>query len=481
MALWFLMLGILGISHFIHDLSVLKAFNPYYAYELLTHHSGGFLLLGAVFLCTTGAEALYADLGHCGLKNIRISWIYVKIMLIFNYLGQGAWILNNLNSLPFGTNPFFTIIPSWFLLPGVMIATMAAIIASQALISGSYTLISEAISLNFWPNAKIKYPAQHRGQMYIPSINWLLYVFCCAVILLFQSSSNMEAAYGLSITITMLMTTVLMIFFLRKSKLPLPAVFFFAGAYFVIEISFLVANMHKFSHGGWFTILIASLLSVIMLAMYHGRRVRNRYMSFEPLAGYLPIISEMSNDKTIPKFAGDVVYTTHANSMTDLESKTIQSILMNQPKRADRFWFLHVDIVDHPYRLEYKVTELWPKKVIRIDFYLGFKVQPKINAYFKQILNHLSDENILDVRSSHPSLNKYNIRSDFRFVHIDRRVAKNLDLGFIDRIAINLYYRFKQMGISDINAYGLDANNVTIEKIPLTIPSSVRVPLISKI
>jgi KUP system potassium uptake protein len=239
--------------------------------------------------------------------------------------------------------------------------------------------------------------------------------------------------------------------------------------------------MHKFSHGGWFTILIASMLSVVMLAMFHGRRVRNRYMSFEPLAGYLPIISEMSQDKTIPKFAGDVVYTTHANSITDLESKTIQSILMNQPKRADRFWFLHVDIVDNPYRLEYKVTELWPKKVIRIDFYLGFKVQPRINAYFKQILNHLSDENILDVRSSHPSLNKYNIRSDFRFVHIDRRVAKNLDLGFIDRIAINLYYRFKQMGISDINAYGLDANNVTIEKIPLTIPSSVRVPLISKI
>jgi KUP system potassium uptake protein len=380
-----------------------------------------------------------------------------------------------------GTNPFFTIIPSWFLPFGVAMATLAAIIASQALISGSYTLISEAISLNFWPNTKIKYPSQHRGQMYIPSINWLLYVFCCSAVLIFQSSSNMEAAYGLSISITMLMTTILMINYLIKRKTSSPVIFFFASGYFIIEISFLIANMHKFSHGGWFTILIASLLTGVMLILYHGRRVRNRYLTFEPFGNYLPIIAEMSTDKTIPKFAGDLVYTTHANRLTDLESKTIQSILTTHPKRADRYWFLHVDFVDDPYRLEYKVTELWPKKIIRIDFVLGFKVQPKINAYFKQIQNHLSDENAIDLISSHPSLSKYNIRSDFRFVHIDRRVAKNLDLAFFDRIAINMYYRLKQLGLSDINAYGLDSNNVTIEKIPLTIPSSVKIPLISKL
>jgi KUP system potassium uptake protein len=481
MAIWFIMLGTLGVSQLIHNPLILKAFNPYYAYELLTHTSGGFLLLAAVFLCTTGAEALYADLGHCGLNNIRVSWIFVKIMLILNYLGQGAWILNNLQSLQPGTNPFFTIMPPWFLYTGIAMATLAAIIASQALISGSFTLISEAISLNFWPNARKKYPSQHRGQMFIPSINWLLFVSCCFVILLFQSSDNMQAAYGLSISITMMMTSVLVFFYLKKIKVAYSFRLLFAGAYMIIEISFLIANLHKFPNGGWFTIVIASLLSAVMFIMIHGRKVRNRYMTFEPLAGYLPIISELSHDKTIPKFAGDLVYTSHANILTDLESKTIQSILMNQPKRADRYWFLHVDVVDDPYRLEYKVTELWPKKIIRIDFYLGFKVQPRINSFFKQILNHMSDENSIDLISSHPSLNKYNIRSDFRFVHIDRRVAKNLDLKFFDRLAINMYYRLKQMGLSDINAFGLDANNVTVEKIPLTIPNLVKVPIISKV
>lgn len=480
MFIWFSMLGTLGFNQILYYPDVLKAFNPYYAFQLLSHHPQGIVLLAAVFLCTTGAEALYADLGHCGLKNIRISWIFVKIMLIINYLGQGAWVLGNIAKLQPELNPFYSIIPQWFLPFGIIMAAIAAIIASQALISGSYTLISEAISLNFWPNARIKYPAFSKGQMYIPSINWMLFISCCVVVLLFQNSTNMEGAYGLSITITMLMTTFLVVFYLRMKKVKQGWIYVFFTVYVIIEGTFLLGNISKFIHGGWFTIMLGTILSAIMLVMYHGRKVRNRYITFEKINQYLPVISDLSKDESVPKFAGNVVYTTHADRSTDLEAKTIQSILSRHPKRADLYWFLHVDIIDDPYMLEYKVTDLWPGKVWRIDFFLGFKMQPRINDYFQQVLQHLRDEGKISLISSHPSLKKHNIASDFRFVQIDRRVLNHGALGFFDRVALTLYYYFKQMGISDINAYGLDASLVTTEKLPLTIPGKTKVPFILK-
>ncbi len=480
MFLWFLMLGVLGLTQLLQNPIVLKAFNPYYIVLLLSQYPKGFLLLGAVFLCTTGAEALYTDLGHCGLKNIRTSWVYVKTMLVLNYLGQGAWVLSHIGSVVTDVNPFYAIIPQWFLPFGVGMAALAAVIASQALISGSYSLISEAISLNFWPKIRIKYPSHSKGQMYIPSINWILFISCCLVVLFFQSSSNMEAAYGLAITITMMMTTVLVVYYLRMKKTSVAFITLFVAAYSVIEGAFFIANANKFVHGGWFSILMAAIISAIMLAMYHGRKVRNRFITFEHLKDYLPIISDVSEDETIPKYAGNLVYTTHANNLGDLEAKTIQSIISRQPKRADIYWFLHVDIVDNPYVLEYKVTELIPGKIMRIDFFLGFKVQPRINEYFRQVLNHLSDEGKIDLISRHPSLKKRKILSDFRFVHIDRRVIRQVDLPFFDRVALNLYYELRRIGISDINAYGLDASLVTIEKIPLTIPSQAKIPFIMR-
>lgn len=472
MFIWFSTLGILGASNIIEHTDVLRAFNPVYAYRLLAEHPGGFLLLGAVFLCTTGAEALYADLGHCGIKNIRVSWAFVKSMLILNYLGQGAWIINNIGNLKEETNPFYAVMPQWFLPFGVVLATMAAIIASQASITGSYTLISEAKSLNFWPNVKIKYPSQEKGQMYVPSIALGLFICCLIVILIFRSSSNLEAAYGLAITITMLMTTVLVIYYLIMRKRPGWSVAIFAIIYFTIEGSFLLSNFNKFSHGGWFTILMGSVLSIMMLAMYYGRKVRNRFISFYKIDPFLPVISEMTEDDTIQKFAGNLVYTTHANSVTEIEAKTVDSIInRNPPKRADRYWFLHVDIVDDPFRREYKVTELWPGKVMRVDFYLGFKVQPRINEYFKQVLNQLSEEGKIDLLSSHPSLRKHNILSVFTFVHIDRSVIKQTELAYFDGLALNLYYLLKKIGLSDIKGYGLESNQVITEHIPLTIPS----------
>jgi KUP system potassium uptake protein len=476
MFVWFLVLGTLGFINLLAFPQVIKAVNPYYAYNLLAHYPQGFLLLGAVFLCTTGAEALYADLGHCGIHNIRVSWGYVKTALILNYLGQGAWILTHVDKINYDTNPFYAIMPAWFLPFGIVLATVAAIIASQAMISGSYTLISEAISLNFWPKIRIKYPSSAKGQMFIPAINWLLFISCIIVVLLFQSSDNMEAAYGLSITITMLMTTILMIYYLLLRKKSLWLVALFGLSYLVIEGSFLISNMNKFAHGGWFTILVASLLSLIMFVLFQGRKIRNRFITFDKIDHYLAIIADLSNDKSIPKFSSHLVYTTHADNRTDMEAKAIQSILNRTPKRADVYWFLHVDIVDSPYTLEYKVTHLIPKKIIRVDFYMGFKMQPRINDYFKQVLTHLNKEGIIDLVSPYPSLRKHEITADFRIVQIERRASKQIELPYFDKIIINLYYFFKRFGISDVNAWGLDTSIVTVERIPLTVPCKSVIP-----
>lgn len=478
MFLWFLMLGVVGASLITTHPSIIKALNPYYASKLLTEYPGGILLLGAVFLCTTGAEALYTDLGHCGIKNIRASWIYVKTALVLNYLGQGAWIMENIGHIPSGTNPFFAVMPQWFLPFGVFLATIAAVIASQALISGSFTLISEAISLNLWPKIRIKYPSAAKGQMYIPAINWVLYFSCILVILIFQTSENMEAAYGLSITITMLMTSVLMVFYLKTRKVSWFIIALFILVYFTIEGVFLVANLNKFVHGGWFTVVAASILAFIMVMMYRGRQIRNRFISFLAIKDYLPVLNDLSSDEAVPKYASQLVYTTHADLLTDIEEKTIYSLIKRLPKRADVYWFLHVDILDEPNTIEYKVTELWEKKIYRIDFYLGFKVQPRISDYFNQVLLTMSEEGKINLVSQYPSLKKYQIPADFRFVHLDRQVSKIIDLPFHERFTLNMYYLLKRIGIGDVRAYGLDKTMVSVEMIPLTIPVKSKSPLI---
>lgn len=473
MFIWFATIGILGMVYILQEPSVLVAFNPYYAYHLLINHPEGFILLGAVFLCTTGAEALYADLGHCGLWNIRVSWIFVKTMLIANYLGQGSWIISNLGGVE-GHNPFYSIMPGWFLPFGVILATLAAIIASQALISGSFTLISEAISLNFWPRVKLKYPSQVKGQIYIPVVCLSLFVSCVLVILYFKTSSALEAAYGLAITITMLATSILVLSYLKIKRRPIILIALFGIVYFIVEGAFLVSNLNKFTHGGWFTVAVASVLSVIMLGMYYGRKVRNRFISFIKLNKYLEILADMSQDETIPKLSENIVYTTHANQLQEIEAKTIDSIIRrNPPKRADHYWFLHVDILDEPYTLEYKITELYPNKVTRIDFYLGFKIPPKINEYFKQVLAIMTCEGSFDVLSSNQTLRKHGVKPSFTFLQIARSVQRNANLPYFDRLALNMYYKFKKLGLSDIKAYGLESNHVITEHIPLTIPESV--------
>jgi KUP system potassium uptake protein len=467
MFIWFLMLATLGFSQLIHYPAVLKAFNPVYAIRLLAEYPGGFLILGAVFLCTTGADALYSDLGHCGFINIRISWIYVKICLVLNYLGQGAWILNHISSINEETNPFYTIMPEWFLLPGVIIAAAAAIIASQAMISGSYTIISEAIQLNFWPKVRISHPTNVRGQMYVPSINWFLFLACAGVILFFQKSSNMEAAYGLSITITMLMTTTLLYYYLRYIKHNTLLAFGFLLVYLSIEGTFLVANLNKFTHGGWVTILIAGILSVVMYIWFMGRRIKKRFFQFYNLEKYIQVIKDLHSDESIPKFATNLVYLTRANLKNEIESKILYSILNKSPKRADCYWFVHIDILDEPNTMEYKVETIIPEILIKINFRLGFKVQPRINLYFRQAIEEMVKNNEIDILSHYKSLRKHNIMSDFQFVIIDRIQNYDFDFSPVEQLIMNFHYLLKNIAVPEVKAYGLDTSSVIVEKVPL--------------
>ncbi len=469
MFIWFLMLGVLGVSQIVNYPQIINAFNPYYAVKLLTEYPGGFLLLGAVFLCTTGAEALYSDLGHCGLANIRVTWIYVKICLILNYLGQGAWVLNNVGKVVGGTNPFFMIMPHWFLIIGVFISTAAAVIASQALISGSYTIISEAILLNFWPKVKISYPTTIKGQMYIPSVNWILYAACVCVILFFQESSNMEAAYGLSITITMLMTSLLLTFYLRLRKVPIFYIGIFLLTYLCIEGSFLIANLHKFSKGGWVTILIAGIIFFIMFVWYRGRNIKKQFTEFVKVRKYYPVLIDLSKDESIQKYSTNLVYMTKANYKSDIEQKIIYSIINKKPKRADCYWFLHLDVLDEPHTMEYKVETLIPDVLIRVDFRIGFKVQPRVNLFFKQVLEELVKNNELDMLSHYSSLRKHHIAGDFRFVIIDRIQNYDFDFSPFDQFIMDIYSILKRIGITDVKAYGLDTSNVLVEKVPLVV------------
>ncbi|SER33792.1 KUP/HAK/KT family potassium transporter [Pedobacter rhizosphaerae] len=469
MFVWFAVLGTLGLSFIVKDFTILKAFNPYYAIHLLATNNLAFLILGGVFLCTTGAEALYSDLGHCGRNNIRISWIFVKLTLILNYLGQGVWILQNSSSYVPGAkmNPFFQIVPDQFQIPMVLLATMAAVIASQALISGSFTLISEAVRLNLWPKIRIVYPSVSKGQLYVPSINWMLWIGCCGIVLLFEKSESMDAAYGLSITIAMLMTTILVSFYLRSKRFPkyIVATFFFT--YVIIEGTFLISNLTKFLHGGWVTVLIGSLLFTIMWSWFVARKIKNRFVKYVEIEDYYEILSELSGDETVPKYSSQLVYLTSANFKTEIESKIIYSIIQKEPKRADVYWLVHVDVMDEPYTMDYKVEFLIPGKLIRIDFKLGFRIEQRVNLLYRKVVEELVKNGEVDITSQYTSLNKHKIAGDFRFVLLEKHLSKFTNLSFYERTIMDYYFVLKRLSLSEERSFGLDSSYVDVEKVPL--------------
>jgi KUP system potassium uptake protein len=480
MFIWFSMMGILGITYIAQDLTIVRALNPYYAFKLLTSSNyHAFIILGAVFLCTTGAEALYSDLGHCGRKNIQISWIYVKTCLILNYLGQAVWLLqHNGQVIDLNLqNPFYKIMPPEFLIFGIGIATIAAIIASQALISGSFTLIAEAVRLNLWPKVKINYPSEQKGQLYVPSVNWLLCAGCIGVVLLFQESAKMEAAYGLSITVAMLMTTILVSRFLRRKKVPGYIVNLFLVLYMLIEGTFLYGNLNKFKDGGWFTLSIGAVLFSVMWTWHTARKIRNRYVKFVEIDDYYNIIKELSDDETVPKYASQLVYLTSANFNSEVESKIIYSILQKQPKRADVYWLVHVDVVDEPYKKEYEVDVLVPNKLIRIDFKLGFRIEQQINLLFRRVVEDLVKNGEVDITSKYQSLNKHKIVGDFRFVVIEKVLSRSHNLSLYEKFIMAFYAYLKKISLSEERGFGLDLSFVTIEKVPLMLaaPESIEI------
>lgn len=477
MLVWFSTLGILGLSHVADNLLVFKALNPYYAYQLLAEHPGGFALLGAVFLCTTGAEALYSDLGHCGRGNIRISWIFVKSCLLLNYFGQAAWLMQHDGQFLNGRKPFYELMPDWFLLPGIAIATMAAIIASQALITGSFTLVSEAIRLNFWPKIKLKYPSDQKGQLYVPSINLLLFIGCVAVVLYFKRSTNMEAAYGLAITLTMLVDTLLMAYFLYTHRSNMWLVIMFLGVYFAVEGAFMLANLEKFTHGGWVSVLICVILAGVMFIWLKAGQIKAQLTEYTKLATYIDALKELSRDNSIPKYATHLVFMSNASRTSEVESKIIYSIFEKRPKRADIYWFVHVDTTDEPYTMQYKVDVIEPDDVIKVTFKLGFRIEQRINLYLKRVIEDMVKNKEVDITSRYESLNKHNVIGDFRFVVLEKFLSFENELPIFEQLIMKAYFFIKGFTTSEDKWFGLDSSAVKIEKVPLIIRAVERVKL----
>jgi KUP system potassium uptake protein len=470
MFLWFTMLGVLGALWISHNPTILRAINPYYAYQLLVNYPGGFWLLGSVFLCTTGAEALYSDLGHCGKGNIRISWTFVKTTLLLNYLGQGAWLLAHKGEMIGEQNPFYALMPSWFLLFGIGLATVAAVIASQALITGSFTLVAEAIRLNMWPKVKLNYPTDVKGQLFVPSMNRLLLIGCIGVVLYFRESSNMEAAYGLAITLTMLMTTILLTVWLRKIKrVALPLVALFVAVYGLIEGSFMLANLIKFPHGGWVSLAIGSGLMSVMYVWLKAFYIKRRLTDFVKMEPYIEPLKQLSDDESISKYATHLVFLTSAERASEIEQKIIYSIFQKRPKRADIYWFIHVDTTDEPYTMEYKVTELAHDDVFRINFRLGFRVQQRINLFFRKVVEDLVRNKEVDITSRYASLSQRHVVGDFRFVVLEKYLSVENDFPTQEKLVMQAYFYIKQFISGEAQYFGLDTSSVKMEKVPLVI------------
>ncbi len=485
MFIWFTMLAVFGILHLGDDITIFRALSPSYAIQFLTNYPHGFWLLGAVFLCTTGAEALYSDLGHCGLGNIRMSWIYVKTCLLLNYFGQGAFLLSHYYHLTvteevknsIGINAFFNLMPEWFIVPGVIIATVAAVIASQAMVSGAYTLIGEAIRLNLWPKMRIRYPSEAKGQLFIPAVNTILFLGCVFVVLYFQQSSRMEAAYGLAIIVTMISTTILFANYLVLKRVKPWVIYIFLLFFLVVEAGYFVALLEKFPHGGYVTVIIGGLMFIVMYVWYRSRKIKNRYVEFVRMEQYVPRIQDLSNDKTVAKYATHLIYLTSADNPKEIEHKIIYSILNRKPKRADIYWFLHVDTVDDPYTSEYKVEHIIPNDIIRIDFRLGFRMQPRINLLLKKVMEDLVVNKEVNIMSRYESLVNTNTVGDFQFIVMEKYLSADNELPFFEKIIMKLHFMIKRVSLSEEKNFGLDLSNVRVEKFPLIVAPVTNIKL----
>lgn len=482
MLVWFITIGLLGLSQFLKNPKVIEAFHPKYVYLFFANYPGAIWVLGAVFLCTTGAEALYSDLGHCGKNNIRISWGFVSIMLLLNYLGQAAYCL----SLPKGvttTSIFYSTVPKPFLLPVIIVATLATIIASQALITGIFTLVSEAMKLKLWTDLRVKYTSTHKGQVYIPFINGFLYVGCVVVVLLFQKSSNMEAAYGLAITLNMLVTTLLLgSLLLVKGRINRkPMIWASIIVFLIIEAAFFYSSLSKLSHGGWFTALLTGVFFFLFYMYHRAKILRRRFMELSPMGEILPVIEAVSMEDKVPYFSTNIVYPTRSQSPKFLDDTIIYSLFHKLPKRAKVYWFVHLDTTDLPYGVEYKFTRLIPQKCFFINLYVGFKEPHNMDAFIQQIHKQLIIDQEVDGKNAFETLNQHGIPADFKYVVINSRVASDQQLSMWEVFMIRTYRFIKSIGLSRLEDFGLSEVNTIQELIPINIGKSVNATIKERI
>ena len=470
MVIWFLFLGYLGLINIMKNPEVLKAFNPYYAYNLVVNVKGGFWVLGAVFLCTTGAEALYSDLGHCGKNNIRISWSFISILLLMNYLGQSALCLSDGFVLQDKQTVFYSMVPDGMLPFAIIIATTAAIIASQALITGVFTLMNEAIKLNLWTNLKVKYPSDHKGQIYIPFINWFLMAGCLLVIAIFKKSTAMEATYGLAITIDMVMTSILLCFLLML-KFPRRKVLYLItfGVFLSIEGIFLLSNIGKIAKGGWFTLILAITFFTMLFMYFKARLLRKRITEYVPMTKIIPMLTAIKNDDKVPYEATNIVYPTRSDNPNKLDATIFYSLFKKRPRKAGVVWFVHFDILNEPWGMHYSVHQVIDRSCYYVGIHLGFKEELRTEYFMCQIQRKMVEKGELSGLSVFESVKGQFTEPDFKFIVLNSRVATNNLLTPFQILSVKIYRFIKSTGLKPAEDFGLDKTNVVVEHIPISV------------
>ena len=476
MLVWFLFLGITGILFSKGDLSIIKAINPLYAVKVLVdpNNKAGIMILGSVFLCTTGAEALYTDMGHVGKDNIMISWPFVKICLILNYMGQCSWIIANQNNAELAAieelNPFYMMLPAGMRPVAIVLSALAAIIASQALISGSYTLVHEAASLDLMPHLNVRYPSDTKGQIYIPIVNKLLWILCIMVILYFRSGSRMENAYGLAITISMLMMTIMSTVYIGKLHGRKLAAVLFAVVFAAIEGVFFISSLGKFTVGGYVAIIISILILHIMISWFRGTQIERMQSVKLHLVDYTGAIRTLQNDNTVPYCANNLIYLSKGEDFELIDRDILYSIFDRDPKRADAYWFISVNTTDNPFQREYEVNTLGTDFIFRVNLNLGFKVRQSVNIYLRQIVNDLMKTGELPPQSKDYSIYGPSAVGSFKFCLIRKMMPMAGDLSAFDNMLIHTKYFIRRIAGNPMKWFGLETSRVIIEYVPLFLP-----------
>ena len=483
MLVWFSFLGIIGLINLAHDWTLLEAFNPYWAIKVLFSPSNkvGIFILGSMCLATTGAEALYSDAGHVGKMNIIGSWPFVFACLVLNYLGQGVWILQHTNYQASGDlNPFFEVVPTNLRFFAIILATVAAIIASQALVTGSFTLVAEASSLKFLPRMNIVYPSTEKGQIYIPAINKMLCIITIAVVFYFQTSEHMEAAYGLAITVTMLMTTILLFEYLGLKNTPFALRSIFLAIFAFIEAMFFISSMTKFLHGGYVTVLIAGLIGLVMYIWYFGNKIRDQreaQNAYVRLDNYTEMLTNLSHDEEYPTYATNLVYMAKVKYNKFIKRDILYSILDKRPKRAKAYWFVTVNVTDEPYTAEYAINTYGTKNVINIQLYLGFKKQTSVNVYLRQIVHDLIEDGTIEAQPQEYTTTPGRNVGDFSFVIVSDVISPLTKLSTYERWMVELRVWLQNLSSNPASWFGLSYADTVVERIPLILGNQNQVSI----